>query len=372
MSKKILSLALAVVMLMSIFAFSVNAEFKTDDTVFPGTNQGGYRVVTNAYVGMPANSEVVAKVYLLRPDYKDTLQSECNVVIAYTDGFQLDTETPGTKTCFDARTFGASYIDYLKGEDNLVNNLPAFTTSVISKLAAADKAYGWDTAILVQGLVDTSVTTAKKGFPYDPYCEFFSLKFTTTRELTEDDSIGIPTHTLGSTSTFKTTNGTTYTNYKAASIINSEGVAKVDYVEVNDTTTAKIRINAQDSTKVDIGCTGTVLDASFKKLCPNGLTWYKDKGADISNEVKAVAVQFRLNGTIVAGTTNTIYVDDAGNFKFRAATTGIPADGLDDLLEVRMAMDVNGTAYYSNWMVIDADTVHDNAVANNSGFAGIK
>lgn len=355
MSKKILSMALAVVMLVSVFAFSANAAV-TVDTVFPAADQGGYRVVSDAYVGMPAGETVTVKVYFVLPSYDYNLSFTGNTVLAFTDAF----EYTGT------RTFGESYY-YMK--DITVNTTTAYKAAS-NTFTAEDKARGWTNAIMVQKGLDTSAgsgLTNTTGHPVDPYCELYSVTFTTTRTLTATDTIGIPAGSAAGTVKFKTATSGYYTK---DNIILSEAVAAADIVDVNDTATAKMRYTAGSTTKVDLGCTGSVKDAAFKSLCSGGLTW--DETGWISNEVKAVSVQFRVNGVVEEATTNTIYVDEAGNFKFRAAMTGIEKAGLSDLVEVRMAANINGTVCYSNWMAIDVDAVHTNAVANSNGnFAGI-
>lgn len=367
MSKRILSLALAVVMLVSVFAFSANAAV-TVDTVFPAAGQAGYRVVSDAYVGMPAGETVTVKVYFEFPDgtnYDELMVAFAgNTYLCYTDAFTVDTSS---------RVFGDSYW-YMKGT---INNKATLFTTVSEKFNAADKAMGWTQCVMVQKTVDTTLEsgyTTKTGHPVDPYCELYSIEFETTRTLTAADTIGIPSGCANAKSTTGTvaigTVAPSKVSLAAEDIIFSEATAKADYVDVNDTATAKMRYTTGSTTKVDLGCTGSVKSAAFKSLCPGGLTW--DESGWISNEVKAVSVQFRVNGVVEEATTNTIYVDEAGNFKFRAAVTGIDKAGLSEMVEVRMVANINGTPYYSNWMAISVDAVHTNAVANSNGeFAGI-
>ena len=357
MSKKILSLALAVVMLVSVFAFTANAAV-TVDTVFPAAGQGGYRVVSDAYVGMPAGETVTVKVYFVFPDgtdYSSYMQSaQGNVVLAFTDAFSY---------VADSRVWGDSYY-YMLANANINTN---FYGTASKQFNAVDKTRGWTSAMLVQKNIDTNAGSGyTKTHPVDPYCELFSLEFTTNKTLTANDTIGIPSGCATKSVIFKSAT----TTYTADNIILDEAIAKADIVDVNDTATAKMRYTAGSTTKVDLGCTGSVKDAAFKSLCSGGLTW--DETGWISNEVKAVSVQFRVNGVVEEATTNTIYVDEAGNFKFRAVVTGIDKAGLSEKVEVRMAANINGTACYSNWMAIDVDAVHTNAVANSNGnFAGI-
>ena len=70
MSKKILSLAVAVLMLVSVFAVSASAFSSSSypTTASDGLYEMGIRLVTNAYVGMPAGETVTVKAYFVTPD----------------------------------------------------------------------------------------------------------------------------------------------------------------------------------------------------------------------------------------------------------------------------------------------------------------
>ena len=362
MSKKILSIALAVVMLFSVLACTVGAANTSVDTTFPASSsQVGFRVVTDAYVGQPAGETVNVKVYWVHAvgtDYSSFLQSIGNVVLCYGDAFQYATE--GATNDASGRTWGEAYAPYLKPAA-VTNAGDTYTNSIIPKLSAADQAYGWSRAVLVQLTVDTSVTSAAKGFPLDPDCEIFTLEFTTTREVTEDDIIGIPSHIIGSTVTASYSSASKQVKWTAANIINSEP-ARPNVVSNIDTATAKMRPGAADGT-VDLGITGTVNALSFEAGKE------KVSGTWVAPNLNAVGVQARVDGVVAAAESTCIY-ETADGFKYRAAIEGMTAAGLNSQIEVRTYItDVNGNTYFSNWMFIDATTVHDNAVGN--GMAGI-
>ncbi len=362
MSKKILSIALAVVMLCSVFAFSASAANTSVDTTFPASSsQVGFRVVTDAYVGQPAGETVTVKVFWVHAvgtDYTSFLQSIGNVVICYGDAFEY--AYSGTSG-YEGRTWGEAYAPYFKPAANVNANNATYMNSVISKLSTADQAYGWTSAMLVQLAVDTTVTSAAKGFPLDPDCEIFSVEFTTTREVTEDDIIGIPSHLIGSTVTASWSTGSKQQKWTAANIINSEP-ARPLVVNNIDTATAKMRPGAADGT-VDLGITGAVNSLSFEA----GKEFVG--GCYVAPNLNAVGVQARVDGVVAAAESTCIYETSEG-FKYRSAIEGIDAAGLGSQIEVRTYItDVNGNTYFSNWMFIDATTVHDNAVGN--GMAGI-
>ncbi len=360
MSKKILSIALAVVMLFSVLACTVGAANTTVTTTFPkDATQVGFRVVTDAYVGQPAGETVTVKVYWVHAvgtDYSSFLQSIGNVVLCYNDAFSY--EYSGNA----GRTFGDAYVDYFVNTSNVNANNATYANNVISKLSTADQAYGWTSAMLVQLTLGTA-TTAAKGFPLDPDCEIFSIEFVTTREVTADDIIGIPSHLLGTTVTASYSTGSKQVKWTAANIVNNEPAVPAT-VTVNDTATAKMRPGEAAGT-VDLGITGAVNALSF--------TAGKDlvAGKYVAPNLNAVGVQARVNGVVAAAESTCIY-ETADGFNYRAAITGMTADAFasDATIEVRTYItDVNGNTYFSNWMFIDAADVHDAAVGN--GMAGI-
>lgn len=358
MSKKILSIALAVVMLFSVVACTAGAANTTVTTVFPGANQCGFRVVTDAYVGMPAGETVTVKVYWVHPvgtDFDTFRQSWGNVVLAYTDAFNYD-----HSDAKEGRVWGDSYQGIIT-DGNVNANNATYASGIINKLSATEKAYGWSNAMLVQSnVIVGSGYTANGGFPVDEDCEFFSLTFTTTREVTAADSFGLPS----GKSAAAYSNGTKRVAYTTENTIISEGYCPANVVTVNETATAKMRPGEAAGT-VDLGITGTVNDASFEagKEKING-TW-------VAPNLANIGVQVRVDGVIAAAESACIYKKDGDTaFKFRPAITGIDAAGLGSQIEVRTYItDVNGNTYFSNWMNIDATAVHDVAVGN--GMAGI-
>lgn len=368
MAKKILSLAVAVVMLISVFAFSASAANTTVDTVFPADGQGGYRVVTDAYVGMPAGETVTVKVYYVLPtgtDYDSVaINWTGNTVLAFTDAFTYDS---GSRTWGDAYWFNKA----------AANVNEAAYTAASKQFNDADKAKGWTQAILVQKTLDTgagSGLNTTTGHPVSRFCELYTVTFTTTREVKATDTIGIPSGCAGKMVAYRFIGSSALT---AANIILSEATEVAPLVVANsDTATAKMRPTKDKEGnvvegKVDLGITGTVNGLSFDAgktavLGPNGIAVCRYDAANLA----AVGVQTRVNGVVSAAEGTCVYETADKGFKYRAAITGIDADGLGAEIEVRTYItDVNGNTYFSNWMAIDATAVHDNAVSN--GMTGI-
>lgn len=366
MSKKILSIALAVVMLFSVLACTAGAANTNVTTTFPGDGQIGFRVVTDAYVGMPAGEKVTVKVYWVHPadvDYTSHLQSVGNIAIAYnTNAYTYNTEHDGDKSlAYDGRTWG-DYYSGLFTSDSGVNCNAAITTAVIKGLTGSDTGYGWNKAMTIAMNLDTaSGTTNAKGFVVDPDCEVLSLSFTTNKVIEATDVIGIPSNTLARQTICSYSTGSAQKKLTAVNIINNEPAVPA-VVAVNETATAKMR-PATEAGKVDLGLTGTVNALSFTA----GKEW--GAGCYVAPNLANVGVQVRKDGVVSAAESTCIYETTDG-FNYRVAITGIDAAGLGANIEVRTYItDVNGNPYFSNWMYIDATTVHANAVGN--GMTGI-
>lgn len=349
MSKKILSFALAVVMLISVFAFSASAAAPVT-TVFPTEGQIGYRVVSNAYVGMPAGSTVTVKVFHVVPDSLDLetyRQGSGNIVLCYnSDYYTVDAES---------RVWGAPY-EAMKPAAK-INDLPTFWTNTVSKQVTVE---GYNAAVLVALAWNTELGySASTGFVVDPYTELFSINFTTNKTLDENAILGIDPGTVGKTTTssYRDTVNKKTIQYKE-NIVVSEGSPDAPVVAVNEYADLKIRNNAADANKVDLGITGEFKNVSFPvEFGANGTT---------CTNLSAIGVQVRMNGTIVTadcdGDLNYIY-PTADGYKFRAAVTGIDAAGLDSKVEVRVYMVTDNGTYYSNWMGCSARAAYTNAVA---------
>lgn len=358
MSKKILSMALAVVMLVSVFAFSVSAA--SDTTTFPVGEQAGYRVVSDAYVGMPAGSTVTVKIYYVLPADTDYTTYKlkangANTMLAFTDGFSYVT---------NSRTWGATY-DMMLSSATLNPN--AYSTAS-KRFNEADKTMGWTQAIMVQTKFSTdSGLTGNDGIIVDPDAELYSVKFTTTKTLTAADSIGIPAGCAGTL--VKLTKLGNSSAFTAANTIVTEATAYADVTKVSETADTKMRPADGATGKVDLGITGTVKTVS---LDPGKTALYDALGSVAgyrANNITKVGAQARVNGVVSSAEDKFVYETTDG-YQFRAAITGIDADGLAKNIEVRTYItDASGNTYYSNWMNIDATAVHTRAVGN--GMTGI-
>lgn len=361
MSKKILSMALAVVMLISVFAFSATAA--NDTTTFPGDGQIGIRVVSDAYIGMPAGEEVTVKVYYVLPtNDPDYRHGQTNIVIGFNTEYFSFVE--------GSREFGERYVDAFKETSAAKVNGTYFQDKIAGDLTENDIANGYNEGIKVQQTWSSGLGySASTGYAVDQSVEIFSLTFTTNKTLDASAKIGVVEGSIDNGQTVlkyrDTDAGKTYTYDDTTAIVRSEIEAVADVTKVNDTATAKMRPGATAGT-VDLGITGTVKTKSFDA----GKTPVKNASGTVIKHIaanlKEVGVQARINGGTIATATGTNVFETSDGFKFRAAATGIDAAGLGDMIEVRTFIkDKNNNTYYSNWMNINATTVHENAVAND-------
>lgn len=357
MSKKILSMALAVVMLISVFAFSASAADTTVSTTFPEAGKIGLRVVSDAYLGMPAGETVTVKVYYVLPDdsadfsTKDYRHNIHPIALCYnTEYFSFDA---------GSHAWGSYYAEFLKSPATVTNATSTTTglfKNINAKLTANDKAKGYSACVSVtQAFISNNDYgyTGTTGYPVDVNCEVFSMTFTTAKELTSSAFIGVAEGDIGVVQTkvkYRDVDNSKTVTYNADDCIIEEAVATADIVEVNDTATTKMRPGSADG-KVDLGLTGTVMKTAFEpgKEKING-TW-------VAPNLNAVGVQVRVNGVVQAAESGCIYElkDGREGFNYRAVITDMDVNDFDSRIEIRTYIkDVNDNIYFSNWMYIDA------------------
>lgn len=191
MSKKILSLALVVVMLMSMFAFSTSAADLT-------TGQIGIKVVSDAKVGAPAGTVVTVKVYYMIPEGEEVQLTYGNLHLAYDSStFSIDTSDATTEGNF---AWGEYYSPVFKLQASTVNAAATATNNIFKAISTEEAtANGWNAGVLIQESLDmNNGYTTKTGFAANPDCELFSIQFTALTEIGAEDVIGIATSAYNS------------------------------------------------------------------------------------------------------------------------------------------------------------------------------
>lgn len=347
MSKKILSLALVVVMLMSMFAFSTSALDLT-------TGQIGLRVETDAYVGMPAGEIVEFKVYYVLPDDVDLTtyrQALGNIAVAYTDGFAINSDA--ATSAKDARTWGSHYAEFLKEEAN-VTITAAVSNTIVGNFSANDQAKGWDKALFVQqSYISGAAYKAATGYPVDPDCEIFTLYFKTTRTLTAEDSIGVPEGALGTTQ-FKMNYWQSATKtsvaYDKANVILTENTAYATAAAEKEVYHVKNQIQWADKAAGTVNL-GVVAGFDLEDI---NIAFNE---AGTSTNVASVGATVVIGDKNDTKTERFVYsANNGASYYFRVVIAGVAKDytGTITVTPFVTMNDAESTTYYADAVTIDA------------------
>lgn len=216
MSKKILSLALVVVMLISMFAFSTSAADLKEGQI-------GIKVVSDAKVGAPAGTVVTVKVYYVLPAGEDVQLAVGNTSLGYNN----------TVYSVDSSTFkyGTAYAPYFSfNAASTCNAKATMSNQIVKKFNDSDNAKGWNAALQVQQAYENVTYTKYTGYTPVADCEVFSLQFTTLKVLTANDVIGVVDGAYNNGNNFKINkfddaSTTKFTTYDKANVDFSEAVA---------------------------------------------------------------------------------------------------------------------------------------------------
>lgn len=220
MSKKILSLALAVIMLFSV---CVSASAVQGD----GTENIRIYMTSDATVGAAAGTVVNVSYYVDLPDGVDELDM-CvgNIAIGYNSA-KYAVNSTGTTTANDARTWGDDFAQYMKSTANVTVST-TISNNIVKKFSDADTAKGWDKALQVQMTYDGTNATSSTGIPVYDNMHIFTLSFVAQDTLTADDVIGVVEGAYNS-SFFKVCwfNGTTTAQVYPVAQVDMTDAAKV-------------------------------------------------------------------------------------------------------------------------------------------------
>lgn len=321
MSKKILSLALVAVMLMSMFAFSASAASGPLTSV-------GIKVVSDATVGMAAGQDVTVKVYYTVPDgadLSDYLHNASQIILAYTDAYEVKTESPNSSSSYDARVWGASYADYLK-EASVVNTKTALFSTLQAKFTEADNAKGWDSAVVVAQNINTeNGYTTTTGYALDLDCEIFTFYFKTTREVTADDTIGVPESTV--------TSGQTKMYYISAAGKNTQYAKNTDTITLAEAVAAPAAATKAPVYEVakQVRPNGDNIDLGVKAGFDTAdIDIAFDNATGTSTNVKTVGATLKVNGEDAGtGTSRFVYKITDTEYQYRVIIENVAKDSTD-------------------------------------------
>lgn len=342
MSKKILSLALVVVMLMSMFAFSTSAADLS-------AGQVAVKIVSDAVIGAPAGTVVTVKAYYVMPaGEEDTQLAIGNITLGYDNTeFSVD-EYPQQTGAFD---WGATYKGYFKSQKSNCNATANMGNTVANSFNDNDKAK-YNSGLLVVQTYNGTSNTKDTGFTVDVDCEIFSIKFTALKEITADSVIGVVEGMYSKNNfrvnKFDADSTTKYATYDAANVDFTQGLA-VPASPVYKVGNAQYRPNGAN---YDLG-------VKFGFKTANIGIEFNEKGT--STNIASVGATLKVNGVAMDKPVESRFVYDVNGdnseYQFRVVIEGVAADSTDKYEIATFVKYTNGTVRYADVVTINAADV---------------
>lgn len=306
MSKKILSIFLAVLMVVSILAVSASA------FSLPATGQGGIYVESDAVIGQNSGT-VTAKVYWVYPEGTNSVDilANTNIVIGY--------NSAKYSYVAGSRVYSDKVNQYLKTDASYCAVKATMWNALSGKLSTNDVAYGYDTPVQIQGMVSTTAASSVK-YGVTIACDgaaprilVATLKFSVLDTLTESDAIGVIDGSItGGQTVMKFSNGKTS---GTKMIVNNCGAAIPSEVA-----NKAVQIKDNGDGTYALGFVGTFVPATIDPAF--------DAVTHVSATLESVGVTIAVEGASepITATTDTVY-DDADNsgYKFRAILGNLDA-----------------------------------------------
>lgn len=327
MSKKILSMILAVMILVSAFSISAFA------ITVPAEGSVGIYVENDAKVGQDSGV-VTAKVYWVFPagtDFDTYLAQIGNIVLGYNNA----------KYEYVSREWSPRLAEFIKTDASYAGEKPNIWKVIGSKLTEAETSYGYNCALQLQMPLDTTNSVGigpKTGFTLTPEEDtkvlVATLKFNVKKALTANDAMGVIEATLNTQTQVKSSNGTKDTKLNA--VISGIAVPAGETYKVFDGD-VKVRYNAEDSSKYDLGFTGSFKASDFAVN-------FNDAGTAIN--LTKVGVKVTINGVTKEYTDRFVY-ETADGYQFRAVLAGLEDSMADMEISIVMFIEFDGVVYES-------------------------
>lgn len=328
MYKKIVTIVLAVMILVPVFIMPTSAI---------ETGQIGFIVNSDAKIGMAVNDVITVQVfYTAHSDQINTLKLATGAFVVAYDGTYLS-YVDGSRIYGDAYSFFK--------HDSMIN------TGIWSVIGTGvngntnDTAKGYSNAVLFNSQFQTGVPEGATGFNISQDCPFLTFKLKVTKAIDKEVYIGVPDSTLTKQTVINKKEGTKTVKCTLDQMDNTNAFRTSNFVSVNFATTTKVRRNADNAALVDLGFTGSFLNAGIPI----------DFAGGRSTNVSAVGVELTVNGVTNEYQDNFVYENAGGNgYNFRVALTGIPAANFDTPIKARMFVVYDGDTYYSDYVYTTA------------------
>lgn len=329
MSKKILSLALALVMLVSVFTISAFA-FTT-----PASGEVGIYTVSDAKVGQSSGT-VTVDLYWVFPADRD-LETEKAQIGNIVLGFN------SAKYKFVSAEWSPEFAQFLTAASSYIGVKPNLWKAVQKKLTANDIAYGYNSALQFQLKVDAVNNpfgyTATSGFAVtadeEHKVHISTIKMEAVGELTANDVIGVIEGSIAGGQT-KANASVNNKNVARTPVISGVAAPAGETYKVFDGD-VKIRRNAADSAKYDLGFTGSFKKSDFPVV-------FNDAGT--ATNLTKVGVKVTMNGITNEYTDRFVY-ETADGYQFRAVLAGLDDSMADMEISVVMFIEFDGVRYES-------------------------
>ena len=330
MSKKILSLALALIMALSVCAIAASALDLADGTY-------GFKVESTATPGQKDGTVTVTISYQFPKSFDASgylMQAGSNTCLCYDN----------TKYEYDSyewlvtNSSGDVVFKY-----NDANTKDALFTTLSAKFTTADTTnaakYGWNGVCLISSAFDTtsqSECTSTTGAPLNVDANneaaYLQITFNVLDELTANSVIGISEASVTQLKNTKMMyrDGNKNVTVAPANLVLTDAYAapKAAYKVFDGA--VKIRKNAADNTKYDLGFTG-----SFEDFDPE----FAESGT--SATIKSVGCEVTINGVTNTYTDRFVYEGTTyGKYAFRVAVGAFgPLDTTE--VSIRMFVELN-------------------------------
>ncbi len=337
MSKRILSIALVVVMVMSMFAISASALT---------TGQIGLVVTSDAKVGMKAGDIVTVSFAYDIPDGEDVQLTAHNISLGYDN-----TAFSYIKESF---AYSDTYVGYFKAVQNTTcNGASTISNNIVKKFNDADTANGWNAGVQVMQAYDVSSEyTQKTGYPAHDGEVVWTLQFNVLKDITAADTIGIVTGAIG--------NGT-FVNPKQFTTTTSAGVLyTADNVDVSASKSVPVEAAAKvthRATQIQwADASKTTANLGFKGEFAAADLGIAFDANGTSTNVTEVGAKVTINDVSQTKSARFVHEYETGKYEFRAILGGVDVTDTTEI-KVEYYVIMDGTTYWS-------DAVTTTAAAN--------
>ncbi len=340
MSRKFLSLALVVVMLVSIFTVSTNAAVADGSTV-------GVVVTSDAKVGMKAGDTVTVTIAFDAPEGVETYLAAPQIVLGYTqEAFSVTTADVA---------LDSYYTDYFATftTSNVLVDGTKITKRYLASFGDYESANNLTYPMLIAPVLNGDNGSTNTGVLITSGQTMFTVTFKVLRDLVATDAIGFVKAKFGTAnygSVLKTMSGGASVAIAEANVDFTESLALPAAAAATAVVTHRanqVQWADESKTTVNLGFKGEFAAADLPIA-------FDDNGT--STNVTEVGAKITIGETEQTKNTRFVHEYETGKYEFRAILGGVdPADTAEIKVEYYVIMD--GTTYWSDAVTTTAAAV---------------